>query len=75
MKKKLSAIFWGTQPRALLTGAAIFMAVSAVDYYLRNEISIDVFYFLPIFIFTWRGNKRWGLLMSVASVILSPLDA
>ncbi len=68
--KGFYSFFLGTRTRAGLTGAAIFVLVSGTDYFLRNEISIDVFYFLPIFILTWYGGRRWGLTAAVMSVVV-----
>jgi len=70
MMEKLSEFFLGSRRRALLTGAVIFCLVSGSDYLLRNEISIDVFYFLPIFILTWRGSRRWGIGAAAAGVVV-----
>ena len=61
----LNAFFLGTRRRALITGLFIFCALTALDYSLADEISIDVFYFIPIFIVTWHGGKAWGVGMSV----------
>lgn len=70
MFRRINYFFNGTRPRAILTGISLFLVVSASDYYIRNEISIDVFYFLPIFILTWYGNWRWGLGAAVAGVFV-----
>lgn len=59
--KQASTFFVATRQRALSTGILLFVVVSGFDYWLRNEISVDVFYFLPIFILTWYGSMRWGL--------------
>jgi signal transduction histidine kinase len=59
----------GTKVRAIVTGAAVFALVSALDFYTRNEISLDVFYFLPIFIFTWWAGWRWGTAAALGGIV------
>lgn len=66
MVKRLNLFFTATGVRAMITGTVLFLVVSGFDYWLRNGISIDVFYFLPIFILTWHGNRRWGIGAAVA---------
>ena len=70
MAKKIYEMLLGTRARALVTGALLFSAVSGADYYLRNEISVDIFYFLPIFVLTWRGSRGWGLAAAAAGVLV-----
>ncbi len=72
--KGLKDFFFGTRRRALVSGLACFALVSAGDFLVRNEISIDVFYFLPIFILTWRGGLWLGMTTAVASVFVWLLD-
>lgn len=60
----------GTRPRAITIGVSIFVLVSAADYRLNNDISLDVFYFIPIIILTWRAGKKWGVAASLASVFV-----
>lgn len=67
---RLDRFFTATRTRAIITGTVLFLVVSGFDYWLRNEISIDVFYFLPIFILTWYGDRRWGLGAAVAGVFV-----
>ncbi len=70
MLTRINYFFNGTRARAIAAGIALFLVISGFDYWLRNEISIDVFYFLPIFLLTWRGNLRWGLSAAVAGVFV-----
>jgi signal transduction histidine kinase len=70
MFKKIKDFTAGTRRRAIVTGLLIFASVSAADYMLANEISLDVFYFLPIFILTWYAGKRWGLAAALAGVFV-----
>ena len=65
----LNAFFLGTRRRALITGVLIFIALTSLDYMLSDEVSIDVFYFIPIFIVTWHGGRLWGVAISVACTI------
>lgn len=75
MMKSLKVFFFGTRRRALLTGLFLFCAVSALDYALANEVSLGVFYFLPIFIVTWHGGNAWGAGMAMAGALVWLADA
>jgi signal transduction histidine kinase len=68
--EKIKYFATGTRLRAIITGGLIFLMVSAADYNLRNDISLDVFYFLPIIILTWRVGKNWGTAAALASVFV-----
>ena len=68
--EKTTSFFLGNRVRAVLTGTVVFALVSGTDYFLRNEISIDVFYFLPIFVLTWHVGRRWGLAGAALSVVV-----
>jgi len=70
MLTRIKDFFIGTKTGVILTGALTFALVSGADYYLRNEISLDVFYFLPIFILTWRAGKDWGFASAVGGVLV-----
>ncbi len=70
MIRTIYRFFAGSGSRALVSGVALFVLVSGFDYSLRNEISLDFFYFLPIFIMTWNGGRRWGLLAASAGVVV-----
>ena len=69
MMNSLNKLFLGTRRRALFTGVFIFFVLTALDYVLIDEVSIDVFYFIPIFIVTWYGGRIWGAAMSLACTI------
>ncbi len=69
MMNSLNKFFFGTRPRALLTGSVIFIALTTLDYMLVDEVSIDVFYFIPIFIVTWHGGRLWGVALSLACTL------
>ncbi|MFA6434472.1 MAG: HAMP domain-containing sensor histidine kinase [Elusimicrobiales bacterium] len=69
MIRFLNRLFFGTPRRALSSGLFLFCALSALDYLLADEVSIDVFYFIPIFIVTWRGGRAWGVGMSLAGTL------
>jgi len=70
MFTKIKDFTTGTPLRAVITGTLTFALVSGFDYYLRNEISLDVFYFLPIFIFTWSAGRGWGYAAAMAGVVV-----
>jgi signal transduction histidine kinase len=70
MFKKIKDFMAGTPRRSIITGILFFSLVSAADYSLANEISLDVFYFIPIFILTWRAGKGWGVAASLAGVFV-----
>lgn len=74
MLKKITEFSWGTRRRAIAAGVFCFLLVSAADSYLRNEISLDVFYFLPIFILTWRAGMAWGFASALAGVLVWLFD-
>lgn len=59
-----------SRARAVTAGLLIFASVSAADYLLRNEISVDVFYFLPIFLLTWGAGRRWGFAAAAGGVVV-----
>lgn len=68
--ERLRSFFTCTRCRAVVRGVLLFALVSGCDYALRNEISIDVFYFLPIFVLVWYGSWRWGLAAAFAGVVV-----
>jgi len=67
---KIKNFFAGTRSRALTTGVACFALVSAADYILKNEISLEVFYFIPIFILTWQLGRNWGFAATAAGIVV-----
>lgn len=74
MLGKLKHLLVGTKPRAIVTGLAAFALVSAVDFYVRNEISVDIFYFIPLFVLTWSVSWRWGVASALGGTIDWLLD-
>ncbi len=74
MLKKLWNIFFGTRDRAMFSGLVCFALVSEAELLIMNDVSIDVFYLLPLFIFTWFGSLRRGILISVAGLLVWLLD-
>jgi len=70
MTKRIYEMLLGTRARALVTGTLLFVSVSGADYCLHNEISMDIFYFLPIFVLTWRGGRGWGMAAAAAGVLV-----
>lgn len=72
--KRFWNIFFGTRDRAMFSGLICFGLVSEAELLTTNAVSIDVFYLLPLFIFTWFGSLRRGILISVAGLLVWLLD-
>jgi signal transduction histidine kinase len=66
MYAKLRDVLTGTRRGALFSSILLFSLISAADHLLANEISLDVFYFLPISLAAWRGGRAWGNWLSLA---------
>ena len=75
MIKPLTTFFLGTRRRALFTGLFLFCALTVLDYILAEEVSIDIFYFAPIAIVTWYGNRAWGIGLSLVGTLAWLADA
>ncbi|MDD2804948.1 MAG: HAMP domain-containing sensor histidine kinase [Elusimicrobiales bacterium] len=69
MPERIESFLFGTRSRAIVCAAICFALISGADYLLRNEITIDVFYFVPILIVTWHGGRGWGGVFSLAAVL------
>jgi len=46
------------------------LIVGIIDYVTGTELSISIFYVLPIALVTWQLNKGAGIIMSVSGVII-----
>ena len=57
------------QPKALLTvlGFVLVLLVGVVDYLSTPQISISIFYLLPISVVTWFVGRKAGMVVAVAS--------
>jgi len=75
MYKKINSLFFGTHIRMIASSLVIFSIISCADYFVANERSLDVFYFIPIFLTTWRGNRNWGAALAVAGTLAWLADA
>ena len=51
-------------------GIVLMLFVGIIDYVTGTELSISIFYLLPIALVTWYVNKATGIIMSVSGVII-----
>ncbi len=72
--EKIKHLLVGTKFRAIITGIAVFVLVSLLDLYTRNEISVDIFYFIPLFVLTWSVGWRWGVAAALGATVDWLLD-
>ena len=70
MFKPLRIFEHRSRPFLILAGLGFLLAVGAVDYVTGFELHFFVFYLLGIGIATWYVGWRFGLLLSVLSVIV-----
>jgi diguanylate cyclase (GGDEF)-like protein len=56
-------LFW------TITGLAIIGLLGILDYLSGNEITLSLFYLIPIVLGTWAGNHQTGLFMSFMSAL------
>ena len=54
----------------LLLGIVLMLFVGIIDYLTGTELSISIFYLLPIAIVTWYVNRATGTIISVFGVII-----
>ena len=55
----------------VITSAAVWLAVlGVIDYLTGADISVAIFYLLPVSLVAWLVGRRAGVWMSVASVLL-----
>ena len=50
-----------------LVGGALIGAIGYLDFLTGHELSLSVFYVLPISLITWFTNRQLGLFASLAS--------
>ena len=56
---------------ALIVASVLVLGViGLVDYLTGREISLGVFYFLPIWVITWHFNRNGGILSSLICAIV-----
>jgi two-component system, cell cycle sensor histidine kinase and response regulator CckA len=54
-----------------ITVGGIWLAVlGVIDYFTGPDISVAIFYLLPVSLVAWRVGRRAGVWMSIASVLL-----
>jgi len=58
-----------SKPFLLLLGFTLIGLLGAVDYVTGYELSVGVFYLIPIALFAWFVSNRAGLVASVVSAI------
>jgi diguanylate cyclase (GGDEF)-like protein len=56
-----SSIFW------TITGFTVVGLLGLIDYATGNELTISLFYLIPIFLVTWAVDRNTGLFMSLLS--------
>ncbi|HEY5269697.1 MAG TPA: GGDEF domain-containing protein [Anaerolineales bacterium] len=61
--EKRSKLFWGA------VGFILVVFLGIVDYQTGVEISITLFYLIPIFLLAWFADENLGLVISAASAI------
>jgi diguanylate cyclase (GGDEF)-like protein len=61
--EKRSKPFWG------LMGFTLVACFGVIDYLTGKEISITLFYLIPIFLVVWFADERLGLVISAVSAI------
>ena len=56
-----------TFPRNFIIGLSLFLVIiiTSVDYSIKIDLGISIFYLLPIIIVTWYGNRQFGLIFSL----------
>ncbi|GAB4235083.1 MAG: hypothetical protein Kow0049_19350 [Stanieria sp.] len=57
-------------PRLILYFSLVLIGlISAIDYVIKIDIALSIFYLVPITLITWFVNQKWGMIGSVASSI------
>jgi signal transduction histidine kinase len=54
----------------LPTGIVLMLLVGIIDYASGTELSISIFYLLPISLVTWFISRNTGVVLSIAGVII-----
>ena len=57
-----------TRPFLLLIGILLVLLFGLLDYLTGPELSLSIFYFLPIYLITWYVSRRAGLLTTILSI-------
>ena len=59
-----------SKPFLLLVGFTFIVVIGCIDYLIRYEIGLSVFYVLPIALITWFTSRRFGVAASLASALV-----
>ena len=57
---------------AFFVGVVAFVLIASVDIVTSEEYSFAVFYLVPIALFVWAFNIKWGAAVAAASVAVWP---
>ena len=60
-----------TATGALFASIAMLLAIALIDYLIGYEIPIMVVYLIPVFVATWNVGRTEGMVLAVASAVLS----
>ena len=55
---------------AFASSVILLLAISAIDKLTGFEIRLQILYMIPVAIATWTTGRRWGLALSLASVLI-----
>jgi diguanylate cyclase (GGDEF)-like protein len=73
MERRLKEVFEviekGSPLLWTITGLAIIGLLGILDYLTGNEITLSLFYLIPIVLVTWAAGKKTGLFMSFMSAL------
>ena len=63
---KLNELF-ASKKQALILSILLLALTGVVDYVTDYELSLSVFYLIPIGLATWRTGAGWGMIFAIAS--------
>ena len=63
--------YLGNKPKyvSMAWGVILFILISCIDYQVKPEISLSIFYLLPIALITWFVRKEAGFVACILSAI------
>jgi diguanylate cyclase (GGDEF)-like protein len=68
--RKINNYFTKNKPTVAMTwGGVLLILIACIDYQVPSEISLAIFYLLPISLMTWFVSKEAGLVTCVLSAI------
>src|SRR6267154_5212642 len=59
-----------SRPGLILVGLAVLVLIGIIDYLTGFEILFSVFYLLEVGLATWLVGRRFGMIMSILSVLV-----